>query len=602
MRLDRAVLIVAQAIVLAAAQTYTIDWAAVPATAPTVNSYDALAGNLISICPCDLTSNQCDWNCCCDTTDCSSTAIAMFSHCEGYANTTDRAHTCMNSDTLVYANARGDIDVSTDSSGATCSSLTWDDDAGDKYYQDPGTVTTAEEFQALFDSYSLTPKRYNFTAMQSMNNGRLNRAKGNYLYGDPLISYYTPASTPFYTFFPLPSADSEGDCVDDSNARYLLDTTRQSSFQASNTTCFRRATSLETQCAAGGTFDATKYVYGWQLQVFYSLINDQTTGTLVSVTSANASISWPPPTPTWTAATLTCSNAFAGALWNFTTDATTGEISSVTVDTYLTDYQRTHMDGSIEITQTFITEFHSSTEASTTTQKSGNNGYMPGTPILSGTLTTSGSSEAVLQTVGGLVVPTTNIYASPAHTCVTVDQANASVNFNSPSSSCCMVALTLAELEANCVSSYTPTLPVTTGSYLGVYGSADRYRTSDWIPLTDPTVPSSTTYAVPTGQTAPYWDATTSTCYGILGGSMRLEFEWAYQGSFNQPQPRILAARQVWERQTWRFLSSSTYFPVCVKTAWTEREQDVPEREVDADLVYPLLVGFLGANQLVCVM
>ena len=64
----------------------------VPSSASSVDSYDArvAAGTVNTICPCDLTLNACDYNCCCDTTDCSSAAIATFSYCVPYANTSDR--------------------------------------------------------------------------------------------------------------------------------------------------------------------------------------------------------------------------------------------------------------------------------------------------------------------------------------------------------------------------------------------------------------------------------------------------------------------------------------------------------------------------------
>merc|ERR1712146_227596 len=89
----------------------------------------------------------------------------------------------------------------------------------------------------------------------------------------------------------------------------------------------------------------------------------------------------------------------------------------------------------------------------------------------------------------------------------------------------------------------------------------------DWMALPDPVQPS-TSYDTPTGAAAPYWDSTTQTCYGVLGGSVRLEFEWAYQGEFSSPQPKIVAARQVWERSTWRFFCDGTSTdPPCAGTS-----------------------------------
>lgn len=190
------------------------------------------------------------------------------------------------------------------------------------------------------------------------------------------------------------------------------------------------------------------------------------------------------------------------------------------------------MDGSIEVYQTWEVKFHTSTDVNPTIPRSGNNGYTQGMPIPSGALTTSGTATAILQTQGGLVVPSTNNAASPSMSCLAVGTANSSLNFNSPSSSCCMVSLSQAQLQAACQSSYTPTLPISTGTYIGIYGSADRYRSSDWMVLPDPVMPSTTSYDTPRSQSAPYWDASTLTCYGITGGSVRVEFDWSYQGDW----------------------------------------------------------------------
>lgn len=63
------------------------------------------------------------------------------------------------------------------------------------------------DFTELFDSYSVVPKRYNYTAAKVQDNGLLNRADGTYTYGDPIIAFMTASN--YHTFFRLPQADTE---------------------------------------------------------------------------------------------------------------------------------------------------------------------------------------------------------------------------------------------------------------------------------------------------------------------------------------------------------------------------------------------------------
>merc|ERR1711998_134028 len=63
----------------------------------------------------------------------------------------------------------------------------------------------------------------------------------------------------------------------------------------------------------------------------------------------------------------------------------------------------------------------------------------------------------------------------------------------------------------------------------------------------------------------------------------------------------IVAARQIWERQTWRHTTpgGSHQFPICVKTAWSEIQSSFRETELDTDLIYPVKVNFWGVSDLV---
>jgi len=504
---------------------------------------------------------------------------------------------------VVYSNARDDLDITKDSStGEVCASLDWDKDT--QHYASPDAVSTEAEWRNLFPDWNGTG--WNFTA-HVWDDGRFNRRSGQLTHGDPMPTKLVVSSTDYYSWFTLPSADAEGRCNDESKVRYMVDTTPKSSFEAANNTCRRDADLLSAACVSGGAFDANSYIYGIFLYKFgYMTTLNTDSNSYIEVTNGVSSVSWPPPTPSYDSSTKICSNALIAASFHITVETTGSsgqaapQVTSFVVYPTLGQLSPTHMDGSIETYQTWEVEFHSTSESYPTVPRSGNNGYINGDPVPSGSLSTSGSSSAILQTEGGLVVPSTNNAASPSMTCLDVANANSSLNFNSPSSSCCMISMTEAQLESACQASYTPTFPITTGTYIGIYGSADRYRTADWMQLPDPVMPS-TSYDAPRSESAPYWDATTKTCYGITGGSLRLEFDWSYQGSYQFPQARIVAARQIWERQTWRHTTpgGSHQFPICVKTAWSEIQSSFRETELDTDLIYPVKVNFWGVSDLV---
>jgi len=620
-------LLVASVLVLAASQsTYTINWTEVPATAPVISTYQALtnAGTVSSLCPCDLILNQCDWNCGCDG-DCSATESAMFAFQNDYANTTDRAYKCISKDAkdlMPFYTARGDLEFEELSDGGLCIVYEYDDGA---YYQTPWTNVTDAQWQRLFDSDSRVPKVYNFTAAQTDQAGWYNRDYTGtlrlnigvwidytyrYTYGDPVMGYRGTMNTntsdtspsPYAEYFVapvyLPARGYSGECVDKSEIRWLMGTTSEGPFQPRSDTCIRRATNLEASCVNDTVFDANRYLPS-DLRINSAYVM---TSTSLELTNANSSLSWPPPTPTWDGATGICSNAFAGVIFNFT--VVDGIITDLSVSPLLTNYSATHMDGSIEVTQTFVSIFTQRAQTYPAVERSGNGGYLSSLPVLSGLVAVDSSSglSAIQQTVGGLVVPSTSFHASSAQACLDVAEANSSIRFDSPSSSCCARYLSLAELETECNASHVPDYPIASGTYLGILGSADYYRLADWLLLPDPVEPS-TSYNTPRDESAPYWDPITGTCFGILGGSMRIEFDWVYQGAFAQPHARIAAARQVWERQTWRYMNSegdgTQKFTVCTQSAWSQLHTEMSEMQFDRNIVYPIFVTFWGADQVV---
>eukprot|EP00656_Telonema_subtile_P001281 TRINITY_DN10590_c0_g3_i2.p1 TRINITY_DN10590_c0_g3~~TRINITY_DN10590_c0_g3_i2.p1 ORF type:complete len:251 (+),score=53.65 TRINITY_DN10590_c0_g3_i2:65-817(+) len=174
------------------------------------------------------------------------------------------------------------------------------------------------------------------------------------------------------------------------------------------------------------------------------------------------------------------------------------------------------------------------------------------------------------------------------------------VKYLAGSSSCCDVELTLAQLEAACGTNLTSTSNqhVATGTYIGQWGGSAYENVADWIAMPDTVVPDFAQFYNDSLLT-PYWDADALTCYGIYHGSERLQLAYAYQGPLENPQGRILAARQIWEPQTfaWSDLSSAGLtgtqrFPVCYTVSW-EQQSVVEDRAkaIDGDVFYFLFIN-----------
>jgi len=231
----------------------------------------------------------------------------------------------------------------------------------------------------------------------------------------------------------------------------------------------------------------------------------------------------------------------------------------------------------------------------------GNLGYNPGQTILAGTLTTSGTKSAIQQLTSGLTVDSTvdgSSSAVPLCGSSSITNRANSIRFGETLSSCCDVELTLSELQTACTNKVT-TQHITSGMYIGIWGGSSYTNTADWILLPDPVDPSNIEYwssdglTKTTGQT---WDSNALTCRGIYYGSTRLQIAYAYEGPRNNPQARIVSARQVWTPQIWQWpdtkvQSGSQRFPVCYTVTWEEQSKITNQTSsVDHETLYFLFL------------
>lgn len=238
--------------------------------------------------------------------------------------------------------------------------------------------------------------------------------------------------------------------------------------------------------------------------------------------------------------------------------------------------------------------------------RSGNNGYIPGYPILAGTALIQyqedGSQKrAVQQYEEGLMMDGVGVDGLCDAT------STVPVLMDTSATSCCMKRVTKAQLMAQCVDGATMQhYPArSTINRIGMYGSANHTRMADWIELYTTKQPSRVYRISPSNVTdlAPVWNETLWTCYGVVAG-VRYEILTALQGALTLPQRKIVAIRSHWHRSTWRWENPNTDgthdFPQCVYMVFHQQNTTDGNAPTgygfDRGLIYPLYIGSLGVS------
>lgn len=528
--------------------TYELAWSTVPTTQPARTDFtETSLGS--QYCSCDLTADACDLQCSCDA-DCATYQLDLAANYLTTTNTTSEPRLCsefslwnmsqasirFNGRTLIY-------DYPQPWEQELCVEAANNPSRG-KYYTDPGALTATQLAETAAAS------AFEFTVMAT---ATPTHTGTKYLWGDLISTKET--SSDISGYLRLPTAFTDGECVKLSRARFLIDVT--------NNTCSYQTYTLSTACT--GELDVTAYVDAINAMTTHSSATPTYVTVTVTNTGGSASFSG-----------STCTNAVTGLAYTVTHD-NDGSITAISVVVTTgsvvaeTDTDRAKFD------QTFSIQYVSSSASSPIITRSGNLGYNPGQVVMSGTLSTSGTQTAISQTTSGLTVDTTIAGSSTTvPLCGSSSTTNrvSSIGFLESSSLCCDVELTLAELQTACGTNST-SQHVSSGTYLGIWGGSDYTNTADWLLLPDPVAPDSAQYHAD-GTLLPYWDADTLTCYGIYHGSERLQMVYGYEGPQANPQGKVVAARQVWEPQTYAWPDFSTQtgsnrFPVCYTVSWEQQ-------------------------------
>ncbi|KAK3101664.1 hypothetical protein FSP39_005323 [Pinctada imbricata] len=449
----------------------------------------------IGQCPCDLTGNACDVNCCCDT-DCTAADNSTFTKCLTLSLNVD-TRKCLQRELILTDNSP--LTSEYDQGGLFC--IYYDNYEERNYYSIPDFVTSIQTFNDYRDRYAgptFTPAAQPATTFNQF-----------YKYGDPVYVVYETLATGYLR---QPRSLGSTQCADDNPVAYL----KGESFG-----CRRPITSLNQNiCENTDYLKASTYYQGFKVVTSTFLFSYIVNGTVVTTpvpTTPTPAPTTPSPTPTTetsnttdsnvttttvTTTTVTtttvptttvlttteapftinlynnsytielslqtnnlecrdtsgnikacgftsppdptytgttCSNIVSGVEYILTHDGTTG-IVQAEVKLVFRDYN----DAALPIAQTFTSTFQSSGSQQNVTERSGNPGYVIGKPVRAGVLPTSanatvGNRLAIVESLYDLTV----VKSSATGLCAQDAANRIQVNFGENVRTGCLISFNL---------------------------------------------------------------------------------------------------------------------------------------------------------------
>ena len=562
-------------------------------------------------CTCNLTPNQCDANCCCDT-DCTAAEILLFkgsnSFCRDTTTTILSVSKCVSTDTVLEINpSYGLRDVSTEGNaldGFLCVTKDNNPTKGNFY-----TAITTPQDEKILDS-SNVKRSYSFLKTRSTTDSY---EQDGYVSGNRLQAAFPAADASkkgyaaFGGFMPLPTAGVDGKC---STQNPMLFQNVVTDNQCMRTTPLGDSTFMKTSCETMfgyGSFvgdgDDLYVAKKFSMSLAAGIVSDTDSYvpvTVGSVTYKNIATgaylynhvmsSYVNPSKDgntfWDAHTQTCTNALVSIHYRVTymprttvagvdgkaDTFTGGDIESVIANLVVGNLTTSGTGTSqyLSLQQEYLVDYIKS-GVTRPRSRSGMPGYIDGRPVLAGNLVANGATgvdtpkEAIEQMVDGLRIP---FYSNEQGDCIAdiekqFDEQNPRgelVNFRHELIKTCSLSVTQARLKAMCEndpSTVTKTdLDSTYGVYLnasgipkkiGVYGNAN-YTNVDTSEWLDLKVNT----PVGTGT----FDGNKLVCQTLIT-SMNLEFLYANAGAYMNPQPKIVAARVSFGREDVKFIADS---------------------------------------------
>ncbi|XP_046380204.2 tectonic-3-like [Haliotis rufescens] len=526
--------------------------------APTQPPTQIPANTDIGTCPCDLTGNACDVNCCCDA-DCSADDRLSFSECLPFSYSVDD-RLCLQEQVILLENSPYFSNITSDK--LFC--IYFDNRAQRNFYNNPNLVSTDATFNkyvADYGSFSFLPE------------------------ASPVpTSYpdYYQSGDSIYTVFPsqaqgnlgLPKSLSSTFCADGNPVAYLQDESHD---------CVRLLSTLATECTSVMALSADTFYQGFRVVTTpalfqrYTPVNDSLRNDTIYLQSLNTaavdlsgvtdlynnSFTVPveldpilcedpngvvspcgvvtPPVPAWDAVSLQCNNAVARVSYRVIHNGTSG-IVSVFAQLTLASIPATNQ----HFVQSFSTSFRGMNEASPPFVRSGNPGYIQGAPLMAGVLNETDAEGNVVQEIllnSNRDEWLTMVRGSANGNCITdSSQGRVSVQFKDDVRSGCFIQISMVNVSANCEmiqqaiinaleGSTAPVYDPATGGYpatnryVAIFGNSDVKKVGDWTPVLVQNRP-------------PLSAALGSNCFLSLG--MHIQVLYAYVGSLVNPQPKII--------------------------------------------------------------
>ncbi|ESO97470.1 hypothetical protein LOTGIDRAFT_231625 [Lottia gigantea] len=562
----------------------------------------------LAYCPCDLTGNSCDVNCCCDT-DCSNDDRLAFSECLPSSVSTDDK-LCMRSELILFDNSPYVANYT--SNNLFC--LYFDNNVERNYYNVPDLVTT----EATFNSYV---KDYGDFSFQSAATPKTVYSD-YYKSGDNIYVVYDSKSQGILA---LPTALTSTYCTDNNPTAYLYD---------GESECVRKVTDLPSQCTSLPALSANSYYDGFRvvtspvlfkeyqpddnstteeevgsitdlynntytipIEIGSVRCKDETTGLI-----ANCSLSL----PNYNTVTQTCENTVLQTGYNIKHNGTKG-IKSVTVDFLLGTISTSNTQ---LISQSYFTKFTGEFEDNAFV-RSGNPGYVNGEPVMAGILNNTVDSEGIVQQEIMLNSNRDQWLTIQSNTGVgdCLPSNRLSVVFGEDVRSGCFLQISLAGVADHCQFLQERIVQAVEGElapifaagqyenvnrYVATFGNSDINKVGDWVPIQVQGRP------IPAA-------AVGLRCSLSLG--MNIQILYAKVGSLGNPQSKILGVAFVYHTpedvnyrcigpycqpgtdlsQKLEIITSVSFIDVSQPPEGFEAEQPMFLAKVPYDFFYPFL-------------
>ncbi|KAI8783655.1 hypothetical protein BgiMline_023814 [Biomphalaria glabrata] len=521
-------------------------------TRPTVPTTNIPLNTDIGKCPCDLTGNACDVNCCCDP-ECTENDKLVFSQCLPSSYVLDDK-LCFNKNVFLFENGPS---TSGESGDLFC--IYYDNDQKRNYYSNPSLVTSEAEFLKYAAAYG----KFSF---QSPAPPQLTSQFNNYYKsGDPLYVVYENQA---FSYLGLPTSLSTSVCSDSNPAAYLIDASSQ---------CNRLYTisSFSADCINDLKLKADTYFKGFRivkdpflLKPFNSStsIQDPVVGSpnLASVTDLynnsftteillgtvqcingngmkGSCLTNTTQTPYFNTTDNRCYNVVVEVNYRFELNGTFG------IQKAYVDFVFQNIDKS-KVSQTFSTKFTKViSTSSTSVQRSGNPGYQIGQPIIAGKFnaSVSGTTEKIE------LLPEDRLSLmrpSASGDCTTITgQTREPVLFGQDMRTGCFISINTTSTSSVCQELQQEIMNAIEGSdvpplinglyaknnrYVAMFGNSEVTKTGDWVEIFFPNRP------VPPSSSS-------SSCTLSLGANIQILY--AKIGALPNPQPKIIGVSFIYD-------------------------------------------------------